>query len=67
MDSPITLLVGDQFIDGNNNEVGKEKLDGYKLIMILWTTDSKEDCKKFKDQLKNLYNEWNKDGAEKNI
>ena len=59
-------ILGEEFVDKDGNNLGADAVEGYKLIMVVYSASWWGGCKPFKANLKNLYAEWNKDGA-KNI
>ena len=61
----MTEFLGTKFVTADLKEVGREAVDGYKLIMIVYSASWWGGCTPFKNNLKNFYAEWNK--TEKNI
>ena len=61
----MTDFLGDTFVKCDGSKCGREELEGYKLIMIVYSASWWGGCGPFKANLKNLYNEWNSSG--KNI
>ena len=60
----MTDFLGSKFVDKDGKELGRDKaIDGYKLIMIVYSASWWGGCQPFKANLKNYYNTWNKDGA----
>ena len=62
----MTDFLGTEFVDKDGNKVGVEAVEGYKLIMVVYSASWWGGCTPFKSNLKNLYESWNADGA-KNI
>ena len=59
----ITKIVGKSFRDKMDRKVDhKTALDGYKLVMVVYTASWEIPCKPFKDNLKNYYKVWNHKG-----
>ena len=59
----MTEFLGDKFTMGDGTECGREAVDGYKLIMVVYSASWWGGCGPFKASLKNFYNTWNADGA----
>ena len=55
--------LGTSFVNASGEALGAECVTGYKLVMVLHSANWWPGCTPFKASLKELYNEWNKDGA----
>ena len=52
-------FLGDKFIKSDMTECGREAIDGYKLIMVVYSANWWPACAPFKAELKNFYQNWN--------
>ena len=59
--------LGTSFVNSSGASLDAECVTGYKLVMVLHSATWWPGCTPFKASLKDLYNKWNKDGAEKNL
>ncbi len=60
--------LGDKFVDAAGKEMTREEaIGGYNLVMILYSASWWGGCTPFKNNLKQFYKSWNKEGTEKNL
>ena len=57
----MTEFLGTEFVDAQGNKHGPEVVEGYKLIMIVYSASWWGGCRPFKANLKTFYEAWNKD------
>lgn len=57
----MTDWLPNKFVNVDGQELGKECVEGYDLIMVLYTASWWGGCKPFKASLKGLYEKWNAD------
>ena len=57
-------FLGDKFVKADGSECNREQaIGGYALTMIVYSASWWGGCTPFKNNLKNFYESWNKDGA----
>ena len=60
--------LGDKFWDNELKEYGREAIEGWRLIMVVYVAKWTKKCKQFVDiTLLPKFDKWNKSGTEKNI
>ena len=62
----MTEFLGESFVKADGTACGREVVDGYKLIMVVYSASWWGGCTPFKASLKNFYNTWNA-GDAKNL
>ena len=59
----MTDFLGDKFVDADGNNLDRNAIEGFKLILIYYTAEFWGKCKAFKEILKQVYEKANEDGA----